>query len=65
MVTIRRIESIEELERVEQVLAAQFPQRSAARSRRLDDRKRLFERDRSLMLVAESAGRILGGDRVP
>ena len=61
MVTVRRIESIEEFERVEQVLAAQFPKRSAARSRHLDDRKRLFERDRSLMLVAESAGRIVGG----
>ncbi len=61
MITVRSIDSVEDLVRVDQVIAARFPPRRSAPSHGLDELKARFAEDRSLMLVAESDGEIVGG----
>ena len=61
MVTVRSITSIDELVRVHQVISAQFPPRRSAASHGLEDLTARFDHDRTLMLLAESAGEIAGG----
>jgi GNAT superfamily N-acetyltransferase len=61
MITIRAVESIEELARVERVIAAQFPVRRGAPSHGEAMRVSRFGVDRPLMLLVERDGEIVGG----
>jgi predicted N-acetyltransferase YhbS len=61
MATVRPIESLAELARVESVIAAQFPPRRGTPSHGGHVLRRRFAEDRSLMLVAERDGEIVGG----
>lgn len=59
-VTVRPVASVEELLQLEHVIATQFPARRsvAARAR---ERESHFEEQRSLMVLAEQNGAIVGG----
>lgn len=60
VVTVRPVASVEELVQLEHVIAAQFPPRRSA-SAREGVRKARFEANRSLTLLAEQNGAIVGG----
>lgn len=59
-ITVRPVASIEELIRIEQMIAAQFPSHRSAPTRGLAARKARLERDPTLMLVAELGGAAIG-----
>jgi len=61
MTTIRPIASLAELARVESVITVQFPPRRGTSSHGSHVLRRRFAEDRSLMLVAERDGEIVGG----
>jgi GNAT superfamily N-acetyltransferase len=61
MFTVREINDLDELRRVEAVIAAQLPPRRAGPARGVLALWDRFPQDRSLMLVAELAGEIVGG----
>lgn len=59
--TIRQVSSVEELGEALAVLGAQFTPPISRGDRRVDDLVRHYPQDRSLMLIAEKEGRIIGG----
>jgi len=61
MTIVRPIASLAELARVASVITAQFPPRRDTPSHGADVLRRRFAEDRSLMLVAERDGDIVGG----
>ena len=61
MTTVRPIASLAELARLVSVITAQFPPRRGTPSHGTDVLRRRFAEDRSLMLVAERDGVIVGG----
>jgi len=61
MTTVRPIASLAELARVESVITAQLPPRRGTPSHGSHVLRRRFVEDRSLMLVAERDGEIVGG----
>jgi hypothetical protein len=58
---IRPVASLQELAQVFDVVGAQLPQRLTCHDRRLVGLARRFPTDRSLMLVADGQGGIVGG----
>jgi GNAT superfamily N-acetyltransferase len=58
---IRPVASLQELARVFDLVGAQLPQRLTHRDWRFAELARRFPADRSLMVVAEDQGRIVGG----
>jgi hypothetical protein len=58
---IRPVASLQELAQVFDVVGAQLPQRLTRHDRRLVGLARRFPTDRSLMLVADGQGGIVGG----
>ncbi|SRR6266498_1972829 len=58
---IRPVASLQELTQVFDLVGAQLPQPLTRRDRRFAELARRFPTDRSLMLVAEDQGRIVGG----
>jgi GNAT superfamily N-acetyltransferase len=60
VVTVRPVASLDELAQLEEVIAAQFPARRSA-SMRAAALEAQFEQDRSLLLLAEQNGAIVGG----
>jgi GNAT superfamily N-acetyltransferase len=58
---IRPVASLQELAQVFDLVGAQLPQRLTRHDRRLVELARRFPADRSLMLVAEGQGGIVGG----
>ncbi len=59
--TIRKVASLDELREAFAVIGAQFTPPIPRGDRRLDDLVRNFPQDRSLMLIAERDGQIIGG----
>jgi GNAT superfamily N-acetyltransferase len=58
---IRPVASVQELGQAFDLIGAQLPQQLTRQDRRFADLARRFPADRSLMLVAEDRGRIVGG----
>jgi GNAT superfamily N-acetyltransferase len=58
---VRPVASLDELAEVFDVIGAQLPQRLTHEDRRFADLVARFPEDRSLMLVIEDSGRLVGG----
>ena len=58
---VRPVDSLDELAEVFDVIGAQLPQRLTHEDRRFADLVARFPEDRSLMLVVEDSGRLVGG----